>query len=512
MPEPNFPNRTLYHGDNLDFLRGMNSETIDLIATDPPFNKSRDFHATPDSLAAGSSFQDRWSWRDDIHDDWLIKIQRDYPEAWHVINAAKNVWGDDMGAFICWLGVRILEMRRVLKPTGSIYLHCDDTASHYIKSLMDAVFGKENYRNEITWKRYSSHGNVKYNFGRVHDTLLRYSKSVAVTWNQQFRPLNDEYVQKFFRKVEAETGRRYASQNVYNPNRDRPNLTYEWNGHTRVWKWTRERMQELHEQGRLEYSSSGLPRLKQYLDESVGERLQDVWDDIRPIGQTRRDAVLGYPTQKPLALYERIIAASSNPGDIVLDPFCGCATTPVAAERLGRQWVGIDIWDRAYQMVLDRLESEGLAVPYEDDDRYSSHLITFGSVHYSTTPPVRTDDGEEAVLYLQTPTARAKRYPPPRSQQDRLLMENGPYCQGCGRYYGFDTRVLEVDHIRPKSDGGNDAYDNLTLLCPPCNREKRDRMTLTGLQDHNRRNGHLTPDNEVNIRHGRARAARRRGR
>ena len=510
MPEPNFSNRTLYHGDNLDFLRGMNSETIDLIATDPPFNKSRDFHATPDSLAAGSSFQDRWSWRDDIHDDWLIKIQRDNPEAWHVINAAKSVYGDDMGAFVCWLGVRLLEMRRVLKPTGSIYLHCDETASHYIKALMDAVFGPAGFQTEITWKRTSAHNDSK-RFGQVKDSLFFYSKSADKTWNPVYVPHDESYVSDFYRHRD-ERGRYRLHEVIRTASMGpRPNLAYEYMGYTPKWGWRMERdkLEALDKEGRLVWSGRGRPYRKTYLNK--GQIPSNLWADIANVSAQSNER-LGYPTQKPLALYERIIEVSSDPGDIVLDPFCGCATTPVAAERLGRQWVGIDIWDKAYKMVLDRLETEGLAVPYEDDDRYRSNLITFASVYYSTTPPVRTDGGEEAVLYLQTPTARAKRYPPPRSQHEKLLGHIGPYCQGCGRYYGFDVRVLEVDHIRPKSDGGSDAYDNLTLLCPPCNREKRDRMTLTGLQDHNRRYKYLSQENEANIRHGRARATRRRGR
>ena len=160
MPERNFANRTLYHGDNIDFLRGMNSSTVDLISTDPPFNKSRDFHATPDSLAAGAQFQDRWSWQDDIHDDWLIAIQRDEPEVWHVITAAKEVYGDDMAAFLCWLGVRLLEMHRVLTDDGSLYLHCDATASHYIKTLLDAVFKQRQFRSEIVWQRAGAHNDA----------------------------------------------------------------------------------------------------------------------------------------------------------------------------------------------------------------------------------------------------------------------------------------------------------------------------------------------------------------
>ena len=459
MPEPNFPNRTLYHGDKLAFLRGMNSETINLIATDPPFNKSKDFHATPDSLAAGSSFQDRWSWRDDIHDDWLIQIQRDNPDVWHVINAAKNVYGDDMGAFICWLGVRILEMHRILKPAGSLYLHIDHTAHAYAKALLDAVFGKENFRNEIVWA-YTGPSNTLRWFPRKHDTLLFYVKSDEARFHR------DAVRIPYSEETLARRGRVEGEQSIIAP-------SVETTGQR-----DKAQVEEL-------FGSGKVP--------------EDWWSDV-PI-LTNQVEKTGYPTQKPLALYERIIKASSNPGDWVLDPFCGCATTPIAAEKLGRKWVGMDIWDGAHEVVLKRIE----------DNR---QLLTEPNpqIHYITTPPVRTDDGEEAVLYLQTPAPRARRHPPPRSQHGKLLIDIGPFCQGCGRNYGFDTRVLEVDHIRPRSDGGSDAYDNLTLLCPPCNKEKRDRRTLTGLQDDNRKNGHLTTENERNIRHGRARTTRRRRR
>lgn len=172
---PNWENRTLFHGDNLDMMRGMDSGTVDLIATDPPFNKGRDFHATPDSLAKGASFQDRWSWKEDVHQEWVDQIQDDWPGVWHVIQMAREVWGDGMGAFLCFMGVRLIAMRRVLKDTGSIYLHCDPTASHYLKSLMDAVFGKENFRNEVVWKRTTGK-KAGRKFGGVHDAILYYVK------------------------------------------------------------------------------------------------------------------------------------------------------------------------------------------------------------------------------------------------------------------------------------------------------------------------------------------------
>jgi len=297
MAERNFANRTLYHGDNLNFLRGMNSGTVDLIATDPPFNKSKDFHATPDSLAAGASFQDRWSWHDDIHDDWLTAIMRDEPEVWAVIDTAKKVYGDDMGAFLCWLGVRLLEMHRILADDGSIYLHIDHTAHAYVKALMDAVFGRENFRNEIVWC-YTGPQAARRHYPRKHDIILFYSYPNATF------------------------------------NRDDIRIPSKWN----------------------ELGGFSRPDVER---QNQGKVPEDWWHMTFGPNTPERT---GYPTQKPLALYERIIKASSDRGDLVLDPFCGCATTPVAAERLGRQWVGMDIWDGAHQQVLDRLEKEKLAV------------------------------------------------------------------------------------------------------------------------------------------------------
>ena len=427
----------------------MNSGTVNLIATDPPFNKNRDFHADPDSLAAGAQFPDRWRWDEDVHDDWLIAIQRDEPEVWAVITTAKMVWGDDMGAFLCWLGVRLLEMHRILADDGSLYLHIDHTAHAWVKCLLDAIFGRRNFRNEIVWP-YRTGGVSKNYWARKHDTLLFYVKSNDYV----HRPLQERiyYDNAFFTTEVDEQGRYYAD--VY---------------------------------------------------------VRDVWDDIKPLINVSKERT-GYPTQKPLALYERIIKASSNEGDLVLDPFCGCATTPIAAERLGRQWVGMDIWDKAHQMVLDRLESENLVVKGGGGRRRRAGQqgLTFADIRYDTTPPTRTDSGEPATLTLRTPAGRALRHPPPRNQHGKLLTDIGPFCQGCGADYTFDPRVLEVDHINPRSQGGTDAYDNLTLLCPPCNKEKRDRYTLIGLQQANRAAGYMK--NEANLRMGRAagRTGRRR--
>ena len=450
----NFPNRVLYQGDNLDFLRGMNSGTVHLIATDPPFNKNKDFHATPDSLADGGSFHDRWSWQNHLQPEWLSSISQDYPEVWKVIMAGKDVWGDDMGAFLCWLGVRLLEMRRILRDDGSIYLHIDHTAHAWVKCLMDAIFDRRNFRNEIVWGYTGPGSPGMRQFNRKHDTLLWYAKGKKWTFNR-------DAVRIPHKQLNTNAKGRVISAALTADERDK------------------------------------------YLEK--GKIPESWWPEFSPAGRIHTENT-GYPTQKPLGLYERIIKASSNPGDVVLDPFCGCATTPVAAERQGRQWVGIDLWDGAYQQVVTRM----------NDNRQLLVDIP-PTVTLSDTPPVRTDSGETAALHLATPTAgKRQRYPPPRMQHGRLLADVGAFCQGCGNDYGFDPRVLEVDHRQPKSDGGTDAYENLTLLCPPCNKEKRDRLTLTGLQEFNRRNGYLKAENEKNIKHGKAggqggrRAGRRR--
>ena len=295
MTTEHIPTNTLYYGDNLAVLREhVPDESVDLVYLDPPFNSNASYNVLfkertgEESPAQIKAFTDTWEWTQEAERTYEqdIIVNAATPAAVkEMISAFRQFIGNNaMMAYLVMMAPRLVELQRVLKPTGSIYLHCDPTASHYLKILMDTVFGKQNFRNEVVWRRYSSHGNVSRNLGKVHDILFLYGKSARFTWNQQYRPLRDEYVEKFFRKVESGTGRRYQSQNVLNPNDDRPNLTYEWNGHTRVWKWSRERMQQLHDKGRLEYSRTGYPRLKQYLDESQGERLQDIWDDINPIG------------------------------------------------------------------------------------------------------------------------------------------------------------------------------------------------------------------------------------
>ena len=394
--KPNWENRTLFHGDNLKFMRAMNSGSVDLIATDPPFNKGRDFHATPDSLASGARFQDRWKWENDVHPEWIDQITDDYPKLMTTIYSARLSHSDGMGAFMCFMAVRLLEMHRLLKPTGSIYLHCDPTASHYLKLIMDAIFGTKNFINEIIWC---------YKSGGASPSRYRFKD------------------------------------------------------------------------------------VKEYCDEIgwhtiVG--MKDYWE-IDMVGRTSKERT-GYPTQKPTALYERIIRASSNESDIVLDPFAGCATTLIAAERLNRQWVGIDIWDNAIKTVKERLAKEKFMATESANERLALY-----NLNYRNDFPERTDDGETSAPFLRV-KQRVREPQGERWTRDQmykhLLDQNGPRCQGCDRVFD-DSRYLELDHNTPRSDGGINHISNRILLCGPCNKLKSNTYTLSGLRKENKKRGHM---------------------
>ncbi len=493
MAEPNFKNRTLYHGDNLAFLRGMNSETVHLIATDPPFNKNRDFHATPDSLAKGASFSDRWSWERDVHEEWTDSIIDDWPAVWEVITAARAAYGDSMGAFLCWLGVRLMEMHRILRTDGSIYLHCDQTASHYIKAMMDAIFGWKNFRNEIVWQRTNrGHKGSQFaprSYSTNTDTLFFYAKSRQFNFHIDRIPIpyDDGYVERTF--IHTDRKGRYSRTSPFRRKGAgaRPNLCYEYKGinppYPTGWAVSLDNLKRMDAEGDIEFIDGKVYRK---VRPKGGKRRSNLWlfDEI---GGTLGSERTGYPTQKPLALYERIIKASSNEGDIVLDPFCGCATTTIAAERLGREWVGMDIWDEAHPVTLKRLAEEGMVTPDSEHNLMFPHIV-----HYETAPPVRTDDNEVAAptlkLKIQRPQEPWQRLT--HKQMVRVLARaqksaNGVICAGCGRV--LEVEFMQLDHITPKSDRGENHILNRILLCGPCNRRKRDNLTLRGLLRENKK-------------------------
>jgi site-specific DNA-methyltransferase (adenine-specific) len=342
---------TLFYGDNLPILREhIPDESVDLVYLDPPFNSSRTYNVLfrdesgKESEAQIAAFDDTWHWNQTAEQTYQELATSSSVNIANMIGALRQFIGaNQMMAYLVMMAARLVELQRVLKSTGSLYLHCDPTASHYLKLVLDTIFGPENFRNEIIWKRTSAKGLAFKRFATNHDVIFRYTKSDQAIWNSQYTEHDPEYVKNFYRFVEPGTGRRYRLDNLANPNKDRPNLTYEFLGVTRVWRWTKKRMQEAYEKGLVIQSKPGaVPALKRYLDEQEGTPVGDVWIDILPV-QSQSNELLGYPTQKPLTLLERIIQASSNAGDMVLDPFCGCGTTIAAAQKLGRRWVGIDI-------------------------------------------------------------------------------------------------------------------------------------------------------------------------
>ena len=360
----------LFYGDNLDILRNREyfpDECVDLIYLDPPFNSNRNYNVLfksesgVDSEAQITAFEDTWHWGETAEDTYHDLIVNAPEKVSTAIEALLNLIDrNQMMAYLVMMTARLVGLRRVLKPTGSLYLHCDPTASHYLKIVLDAIFGVENFRNEIVWKRTSAHsdrsqGNVLH-MGRIHDVILFYTKSEYATRNSVYTPYDEQYINEHYKYTE-DSGRRFALNNLTAPGgASKGNPFYEVMGVSRFWKYTEEKMNDLIQQGRIVQTKPGnVPRLKYYLDEMPGVSLQDIWDDIKSLrGQPKER--LGYPTQKPEALLERIIRASSNEGDIVLDPFCGCGTAIAAAHKLGRTWIGIDITHLSIALQKYRLQ------------------------------------------------------------------------------------------------------------------------------------------------------------
>ena len=433
----NVKNRTIFENDNLHVLRRLDTDSIDLIYLDPPFNSNRTFAAPIGTEAAGAAFKDFWT-LDDLDNTSHGELADSAPELYHAISAAEFSHGKSMKVYLIMMSLRMLEMFRILKPTGTLYLHCDDKASHYLKIMMDSVFGKGNFRNEIIWQRaVTTKGNLKKGLARDADTIFRYSKSNTYIWNAEAVTIPydmanlDEKTKRQYYCVEPETGRRISlapltAQN-YDPN---SHLTYEVMGVVRTWRWAEARMRKEIEAGRIVQTRPGnVPRYKRYLDEQKGKRLNNIWMDI-PNVTSRSKERIGYPTQKPLALLERIIRASSNPGDTVLDPFCGCATTCVAAEQLKRQWIGIDLSPKSFALVKSRLAQNGIA-----------ERVT----HRKDVPKLHRHD---------------------LTDKHTLFGIQEGKCNGCQVLFPF--RNMTVNNVIPKSKGGTDTPGNLQLLCGAC--------------------------------------------
>lgn len=368
----------LHYGDNLRVLRdSIRDESVDLIYLDPPFNSNAGYNilfkgpAGSDSTAQIEAFDDTWHWNDSAEAAFGDVMRGGNANVSQMLRAMRSFLGDnDMMAYLAMMAVRLIELHRVLKPTGSLYLHCDPTASHYLKILLDAVFGKENYRNEVIWQRVTGKSLMKKRLPTNHDVLLAYQKTDRATWNDSAIHIPYD-LENLPEKTKAKyshrdpDGRMYQLDNLINPNSNRPNLTYEFLGVTKVWRWTKERMQAAYEAGLVVQSGPGkVPRQKRYIDEQEGIALSDVWTDIPPLNSQAAER-LGYPTQKPVALLERILAASSNEGDVVLDPFCGCGTTVHAAQKMNRQWIGIDVTHLAIGLIEKRLREAFPAVQFK---------------------------------------------------------------------------------------------------------------------------------------------------
>ena len=368
----------LYYGDNLDILpRYIKDESVDLIYLDPPFKSNQDYNVLfaekngSQSKAQIKAFEDTWRWDQGAAEAYQDIVEHGPEQVSKAMQAFRMFIGEsDMLAYLSMMAPRLVELHRVLKPTGSIYLHCDPTASHYLKMLMDAVFRPWNFRTEITWKRSSAHSDTKQGrkqHGRIHDIILFYTKSDGWRWNPVYTAYDQQYIDSFYKYDEEGTGRRYRLGDLTGPGgAAKGNPKYEVMGVTRYWRYSKEKMQDLIRKGRVvQTRPGGVPAYKRYLDEMPGVPIQDLWTDIKPIGAQAAER-LGYPTQKPEALLERIVQASSNEGETVLDPFCGCGTTISIAQRLNRKWIGIDITHLTITLIKNRLnDAFGEAAKYE---------------------------------------------------------------------------------------------------------------------------------------------------
>ena len=381
----NIKNRTVYCNDNLNILKGINNNTIDLIYLDPPFNSGKDYTGAQKSMAEQVAFKDTWD-EDDMNIEWWYEIKEKHPKLYLFLKNVDDYSKQSNQTYLVMMAVRMLEMHRILKDDGSLYYHCDHSMSHYIKIMLDVVFGLNNFRNNIVWS-YDFGGRSKNMFPRKHDDIFFYTK-------------------------------------------------------TKKYNFYRDQLDRTPYKGKMHNANDP--------DKAKGKTPTDVWDI--PIINTMAKERCGWPTQKPLQLLERIIKASSKEGDMILDPFCGCATTCVAAEKLNRQWIGIDVWEEAHRIIGQRMERD-----------ISSDLFQDRQIHLLSKPPIRTDNDPSPIKL------KKRKYVSDEVKEAVYERDNGS-CKNCGA-----KEELQYDHIIPFSKGGNDTIDNLQILCRSCNLTKSNK-------------------------------------
>ena len=533
-------NRHLFIADNLNLLRALDNESIDLICIDPPFDKNETFignlrpplsaeerQREQDTLAGWgiynqrdaersgidwpdadntSRFNDIWRWESDVHEDWVTRIEGDYPALAKVIDTARTAHGEERAAYLTYMAIRLIEMHRILKPTGSLYFHCDHAANSYIRMTLDTIFGVDNFQNTITWRRTYAHNDPR-RCGRISDTILLYTKSNQYTWNVQHTDYSENYISDYYRQSD-ERGR-FQAITLTGPGTSRGESGGRWRGYSptdsgRTWSIPQrivnrlageeaenlsiaERLDLLDEHGYIHWpSSANVPRVKQYLDEMPGVPLQDAWTDIGPLS-SRANERTGYPTQKPVVLAERMVKASSNPGDVVLDCFAGCAYVPVAAERNGRQWIACDISPRALTVLRRQFAKFNYAVDGTQQTERplldpKANIVTQGPGEL----PDRSDEDPVERQDIKELPERKFKVPAsiiPESEMLERLLELSGYMAWCCGYANRmpdgsvirTTRNFHLDHIDPKSKDGSNDIQNRAPLCPYHNTRKNNR-------------------------------------
>lgn len=458
MAMPNWKNRSLFISDNIRILRGMNSETVDCIATDPPFNAKRLFNAPLGSHTAKRQFRNRWHW-DDVTDEWRDIIAADWPAIKEIIESAATIEGgrvdrrtgeirtgkvkNSLAAYLTYMAPRIIEMHRVLKPTGVMFLQCNWEAGAYLRLMLDAVFGRDKLINEIIWKGTGPKGLARRRMPRNHGTIYAYGKTKEWKWNPPWHPYDmenlDEKTLKQYGKADAD-GRRYQLTSL--THKENVGLEYEFGGVTRRWRWTRERMERALAASEIVQTSPGTVwRFKRYLDKQRGRPMDGIWLDVMKL----EAADTAWATRKPVSLYQRLIECGTDEGDIVLDPFGGCGTTMVAAELLGRRWVGIDIDPAAGKETKERMRNECGPIKKSNEMK-----IIRGKLARTDDPPM-SDAKMRHTLY---------------ENQGRRC--GNPYCGS----ENLRKEDIQLDHRIPKSRGGSDDIANRIGLCANCNQRK----------------------------------------